>query len=117
MDAPFFRGVPAIERLHLRSVIDDNGCWVWQGSTNQGGYGHFRDGPVLVQTHRFAYEYYRGQIPEGLVLDHLCRNRRCCNPEHLNAVTTSGNIHAPGSLVTPGQEQAEDALRQGSRTG
>jgi hypothetical protein len=69
-------------------------CWEWQGSRTTGGYGVIKpEGsrtPVLA--HRVAYELAVGPVPDGLELDHLCRNRRCVNPSHLEPVTRSENI-------------------------
>lgn len=74
-----------------RSAGDDE-CWPWTGSTNGFGYGRLSLGGRYVYAHRVAYECEVGEIPEGLVLDHLCRNRLCCNPAHLEAVTHRVNI-------------------------
>ena len=64
-------------------------CWLWTGSKNNG-YGYFRAGKhVLV--HRYAYELLKGEIPEGLHIDHLCRVRNCVNPDHLEPVTLAEN--------------------------
>lgn len=74
-------------------------CWNWNGGLNgPAGYGSFRTGTVhaglrTVTSHRFMYEIWYGRpVPDGLVLDHLCRNRRCLNPLHLEAVTQRVNI-------------------------
>jgi HNH endonuclease len=69
-------------------------CWLWLASLGASGYGQFsiggREGPVVA--HRIAYELERGEIPEGLTLDHLCRNRMCVNPWHLEPVPLAENI-------------------------
>lgn len=85
---------PIVDRLATKAQVDpDTGCHNWTGST-VGGYGRIRTGDSsgrTVATHRVAYEHARGKIPAGLVLDHLCRNTRCCNPDHLEAVTIREN--------------------------
>lgn len=80
-------------------------CWFWQGAKTRSGYGNFmltKTPPKYVAAHRIAYEHYRGPIPEGLHLDHLCRNRSCVNPWHLEPVTNRENAQrgARGRMVT-----------------
>lgn len=76
------------------SLVDKSeGCWLWLGSTANNGYGAFglrRD--QMVAAHRYAYSLLRGPIPLGMVIDHLCRNPSCVNPEHLEVVTNKENI-------------------------
>jgi hypothetical protein len=68
-------------------------CWIWRGARWSHGYGSFYAGPGRSQrVHRFAYELLVGPVPEGLVLDHLCRVKACVNPAHLEAVTQGENI-------------------------
>lgn len=69
-----------------------NGCVEYTGGLTTSGYGRFWDGTRGVQAHRFAYEQIVGPIPEGLDLDHLCRNRRCVNPRHLDPVSRRENL-------------------------
>lgn len=71
---------------HLRRVTEA-GCWEWLGGLKLEGYGHFQ----RQYTHRLSYETTRGLIPDGLHIDHLCRNRRCFNPDHLEAVPQGVN--------------------------
>lgn len=69
-----------------------SGCWEWQGYVGSRGYGKFWGGSRDYLSHRWIYEYYNDKIPKGLTIDHLCRNRLCCNPAHLEVVTNRENI-------------------------
>lgn len=66
-------------------------CWTWAGGRTKAGYGVVRLGPKCELVHRVAYQWAFGPIPEGKVLDHLCRNRACVNPEHLEPVESGEN--------------------------
>lgn len=68
------------------------GCWEWQSWENGVGYGRFFYQGKDWYAHRWAYYAWVGPIPEGLVIDHLCRNTICVNPDHLEAVTQQENI-------------------------
>lgn len=80
-----------VERFTERFLIGD-GCWEWQTATGSKGYGAFSDGKRSLLAHRFSYELFVGPIPEGLQIDHLCRNRKCVRPDHLEAVTQQVNM-------------------------
>lgn len=75
---------------------EGDGCWEWTGSKQRQGYGRLgrTEGGKYTElmAHRIAFELYVGPIPEGLVIDHLCRNRGCVNPDHLEPVTNEVNI-------------------------
>lgn len=81
-----------------RYTVRDNGCWEWTGSDNGNGYGRMIMGSRKLGTrremyaHAIAYELLVGRVPDGMVIDHLCRNRLCVNPAHLEVVTNEENI-------------------------
>lgn len=82
-------------RMERKITINPvSGCWEWSGPKTPNGYGKHRRGPGHPErmTHRLMWEHHNDrEIPAGLQLDHLCRNRCCCNPEHLEPVTGSEN--------------------------
>lgn len=92
------RGRPAMpwtcERLMEWVKIDpETGCWNWQGGSTNDGYGLLGSGRDKNRlAHRRSYGMFIGPIPEGLQIDHLCKRRSCCNPAHLEAVTTRENM-------------------------
>lgn len=81
-----------MHRLAARTVESDSGCWIWTGQLDESGYGKFKmRGRRSTGSHRASWLVYRGDIPEGLVVDHLCRNRACVNPWHMDLVTVRVN--------------------------
>ncbi len=78
-----------IEELIVRS---EDGCWLWRNGTSTQGYGRRRVPGRRLLAHRWVYELLVGPVPAGATLDHLCRERSCVNPEHLEPVTMKVNI-------------------------
>ena len=88
----------APESRFFAKVRQSGDCWEWTGTTNNG-YGHFWTGDSRVYAHRLAFEFLRDEIPADLQIDHLCRNRLCVNPWHMEPVTARINT-LRGSGVT-----------------
>jgi hypothetical protein len=114
-------------RFFEKVNTDENtGCWNWIGAKTSGGYGNFAIKKVNFVAHRVSYELVNGEIPEGLHLDHLCRNRACVNPEHLEPVTQRVNLlrgetipalHSAKTHCPSGHEYSEEntLIYRGSR--
>ncbi|NBO53554.1 MAG: HNH endonuclease [Actinobacteria bacterium] len=79
-----------IARFKKHIAIEDE-CWVWQGCRDHHGYGQFKFRGKKVRAHRWIYEALHGELPEGLFVDHLCRNRGCVRPAHLECTTPLEN--------------------------
>jgi hypothetical protein len=79
-------------------------CWTWNAYRLPAGYGYFKLNGKNKLAHRFAYEESKGPIPNGLTLDHKCKNTCCVNPEHLEAITLSENVKRaePWKKTNPG---------------
>lgn len=78
-----------LERILARIEINEHGCWLWQGALSHG-YGNIRSGDRHLRVHRVVYLELVGA--PGAVLDHLCRERACCNPDHLEPVSNAENV-------------------------
>ncbi len=81
-----------IDNLLYRLVIQEDGCFVWPGQLRPDGYGIGRLNAKQVRVHCVIYEHFRGLVLEGKVLHHTCKNRACCNPEHLVPLGRVENI-------------------------
>lgn len=99
VDAPGLIGKRRTTQL-LGHVIQESGCWDWVGTLQRNGYAAITNRSKKHMVHRYYYEFYRGPIPNGLHIDHLCRNRICVNPEHLEAVTQAENNRRAGKKGT-----------------
>lgn len=81
--------------------VDQSGnCWIWTGHEN-GRYGRFNPRDTHVYAHRYSYELAGGSIPDGMTIDHLCRNTLCVRPEHLEVVTLAENIRRAAAARIP----------------
>lgn len=108
---------------------DGAACWRWTGCRNYAGYGAFTVGRKNLRAHRVAWELCVGQIPPGQVPDHLCRNRACVNPSHLELVTVKVNTlrgdgptailarktHCKNNHELTGENLRRSALKRGMR--
>lgn len=92
---PLGSNKPSAESRFFAKVRQLGDCWIWVASKDQSGYGMFSDANSrsksahthIERAHRWSYTFLRAEIPDGLQLDHLCRNRACVNPWHLEPVT------------------------------
>jgi hypothetical protein len=87
---------PIVDRFAAKIALTESGCIVWLGGKNKNGYGQIHAGPdfgvARFLVHRWSYEYHVGPIPDGLEIDHLCKNTSCVNPDHLEPVTHAENL-------------------------
>lgn len=79
-------------RIFIHSDVDSNGCWITEYKLKRDGYSRVKIKGKAALAHRVTYQVLVGPIPDGLTLDHLCRNRGCCNPYHLEPISLVENI-------------------------
>jgi len=79
------------ERLFSKIKCEENGCWLFTGYISNRGYGTIGIGDITYQAHRVSWSIFNGELTQGLVLDHICHNRACVNPEHLREVKHKTN--------------------------
>jgi hypothetical protein len=120
----------AIQRFMKRISVQESGCWFWTGPLNRDGYGQFGADWKVYPCHRWAYEYFIGPIPDGLVVDHKCHqprdcaggseclHRRCVNPAHLETVAPIENMlrgHGPrrGQMASHAAKRAQTHCKRG----
>lgn len=90
-DQELITSVNTIDDIFAKIKIIEK-CWEWTGTLNPGGYGSIMYKSHSQGIHRHVYAILNGPIPERMEIDHLCRNRKCCNPNHLELVTKSKNL-------------------------
>lgn len=80
-----------IERIKNKITINENSCWIWNGSVTSAGYGQLMEDGKYWTTHRYSFTCINGPIEDNLIIRHMCHNTKCCNPEHLSIGSHSDN--------------------------
>lgn len=96
----YFKALAPEKRFALSCVIADSGCWEWVGGKKPNGYGQFHFGNFNTYAHRVAYILFVGPVRAGLTIDHLCMNKGCVNPKHLDLVTPAENTQRWARTIT-----------------
>ena len=95
---PYINGHNPVKQGPLYVVDEKTGCWIWQRSTARNGYGTYwhPEKKCSVSAHRYMYELHVGPIPEGLQVHHICNNRACVNPGHLEVLSPTKHVQKGG---------------------
>jgi hypothetical protein len=96
---PDLFGEGILKKFESKYVITAAGCWEWQGKLSKFGYGNFYIRGKTFRAHRYSYSAFVEPVPSDLVVDHLCKNKCCVNPSHLESVTQYENIIRGNSVV------------------
>lgn len=88
------QAIDSLRRRLLDKIVffENSSCWFFNGAKHHGGYGKTSSLGRFLFAHRASYEVFKGKIPHGLTIDHLCKNKLCINPEHLEAVPLTVNV-------------------------
>lgn len=105
------RTTPLSERVWALTDRIEAGCWDWKGTLDSHGYGQITYRGAKRKAHRVVWELTNGPIPSGMVVDHMCRSRRCVNPAHLQVVTQKQNLENYGG-VRPDSKSGVRGVRQ-----
>lgn len=103
------------ERIEARTHRTESGCWDWTGATNDRGYGQLRVAGKHLYAHRAAFEIRNGPIADGLVIDHICHNASCVNPDHLQAVSVQQNVENHNGTAKSHSRSGVRGVRWNSR--
>lgn len=89
---------PIVNRIFSK-IERKNDCWIWKDAPNQGGYGRLRLEGKPRLAHRVCYELFKGEIPKDYILHHTCENKKCVNPDHLEAITRTEHLFKVGHMA------------------
>lgn len=88
-----------LSRIYTNPKMETKHCWIWKGNFGSNGYGQISLNDKTISAHRVSYLIFKGDLIDGLVIDHICRNIKCVNPFHLRQITNSENIYTENSMA------------------